>query len=137
MSLVLTAATLNVITPVNTIEVYTSALGATIIAITGFAIMMIGWWQFKQRGVAICPTEKTASLITNGIYRHTRNPMYLGLTLILIGVAMTAGTLTFYIAAAAFFAIIHLRFCPYEEAKLRTAFGQEYIVYSSQVRRWI
>jgi protein-S-isoprenylcysteine O-methyltransferase Ste14 len=62
--------------------------------------------------------------------------MYLGMILMLIGAAILFGTLPFYGAAIAYFAIINWVFCPYEEDKLATAFGCEYETYRSQVRRW-
>jgi len=110
---------------------------ATLIAMVGFAIMMQAWWQFRLRRVAICPTEPTDYLITDGIYRHTRNPMYLGVTLILAGVALWFGTVPFVLAAAAFYLVIELVFCPFEETKLAAAFGDAYATYCKNVRRWV
>jgi protein-S-isoprenylcysteine O-methyltransferase Ste14 len=137
ISLILAATVINLYEPINTREIYASAWVAILLMLGGFTVMMVAWWQFKQRAVAICPTESTASLITDGIYRCTRNPMYLGLTSMLAGLAVYIGTLPFYMAAAVFLAIIHLKFCPYEESKLRREFGSEYAQYASKVRRWI
>lgn len=103
----------------------------------GFVVMMWGWWLFKKHEVAICPCSETVRLITHSIYRATRNPMYLGLTLMLVGLALYMGTLPFYLATIAYFAVINWGFCPYEEAKLASAFGQEYLSYKGRVRRWL
>lgn len=103
----------------------------------GFGIMMWGWWSFKKHEVAICPTARTERLITCGIYGFTRNPMYLGMILMLAGIALCAGTAPFYLAAVAYFAVINWVFCPYEEEKLRRAFGGQYTQYQGNVRRWL
>lgn len=107
------------------------------LGIIGLGVMMWGWWLFKKHDVAICPCSETARLITYSIYRATRNPMYLGLTVMLIGLALYMGTLPFYLAAIAYFAVINWGFCPYEEAKLASIFGQEYLNYKARVRRWL
>jgi protein-S-isoprenylcysteine O-methyltransferase Ste14 len=103
----------------------------------GFSLMMQAWWQFKTNDVAICPTANTSELITDGIYRFTRNPMYLGMVIMLAGIAMYAGTIPFYLAALGFIAILNYAFCPYEERKLSLTFGTHYADYSKTVRRWI
>jgi len=63
--------------------------------------------------------------------------MYLGMLMILAGIAAFVGTLPFYIAVIALFTIIDRSFCPYEENELASAFGRDYKTYKSQVRRWI
>ncbi len=110
---------------------------AVAIIAAGFAVMTIGWWQFRQRGVLICPTAPTHYLIQHGIYRWSRNPMYLGIFLMLGGLAALAGDLSFYAAAVGFLLIMDRYFCPYEEAKLEASFPGEYAAYRARVRRWI
>jgi len=103
----------------------------------GFLIMMRGWWLFKDARVAICPTAATARLVTHGIYRVSRNPMYLGLALMMAGLAVGIGTFPFYAAVAAYFFVIDRVFCRHEEAKLSARFGEEYLTYTRRVRRWL
>ena len=110
---------------------------AAVLGITGFGVMMWAWWQFQKHEVAICPTDATHYLITDGVYRFTRNPMYLGMIMMLCGIAAYVGTLPFNVAALTYFIIIDRVFCPYEEEKLMAAFGRDYETYRSQVRRWI
>jgi len=107
------------------------------LGLMGFFLMMWAWWLFKQRKLAICPTVRTASMITHGPYRITRNPMYLGMILMMLGLALYLGTLPFYLSAVAYFAILNFVFCPFEENKLSHAFGDEYALYKDQVRRWL
>jgi len=135
--LVAIATLAHALTRANATQLFSSTIVASTLALGGFGIMIIAWWQFKQHRVAICPTAKTTSLITNGIYRVTRNPMYLGITMMLTALAVWVGTLPFYAAAAAFFGIIQMYFCPYEEAKLRRNFGLDFNAYAGSVRRWL
>ena len=110
---------------------------APVPALVGFAIMISAWWQFRQSGIAICPTARTEGLITKGVYQYTRNPMYLGMVMMLCGVALFFGSFPYYLAAATLFAILNWVFCPYEESKLRSTFGEHYVAYTDTACRWI
>jgi protein-S-isoprenylcysteine O-methyltransferase Ste14 len=111
--------------------------GGVFLAFTGFTMMMWSWGLFQKRNIAICPRAETTSLLTDGPYRFTRNPMYLGMVFILAGLALCAGTPPFYLSTVVFFIIINFVFCPYEESKLINSFGCEFILYMKRVRRWI
>lgn len=137
MALLLIAATLHWLEPMRSLRLYSSAYVSGALALTGFAVMMWAWWQFKEHKVAICPTDTTEHLITDGIYRFTRNPMYLGIVMMLGGIAAYFGTLPFYAATAVYFLIIDRSFCPFEEDKLSASFRHDYEQYKSRVRRWI
>lgn len=131
------ATSLHLLLPVSWSVNYSAAYLSGAMVSAGFAIMMLAWWQFRVRKVAICPTAKTDHLIMDGVYRFTRNPMYLGMLLMLAGVAFFFGTLPFIAAAAVYFVIIDRWFCRFEEEKLIAAFGHDYEKYRSRVRRWI
>lgn len=137
MALIIVAAAIHILVPILPVHVYSSMIVAVSFGVGGFVLMMWAWWQFREHDVAICPTDATDYLITDGVYRYTRNPMYLGMIMMLFGVAVFFGTLPFYLALAAYFAIINWAFCPFEEEKLARAFGQEFENYGSRVRRWI
>jgi len=111
--------------------------GRLVLAASGFLLMLRAWWLFRVHGTAICPTAHTTALITNDIYRLTRNPMYLGIVLMLLGTALVSGGLFFYLATMSFFLIINFVFCQYEETKLIGLFGQEFARYRQRVRRWL
>lgn len=103
----------------------------------GFLLMLRAWWLFKLVDTAICPTESSTTLVTNGVFSITRNPMYLGLFLILLGLALATGSAPFYVAAIAYGVVMDRVFCPYEERKSVTEFGEEYLDYVRKVRRWL
>jgi protein-S-isoprenylcysteine O-methyltransferase Ste14 len=114
-----------------------SLAGGVALAAFGMLIMLRAWWLFRVQKTAICPTAHTSVLITGDIYHLTRNPMYLGIVLMLLGTALGSGGLFFYLAALAFYLIIDFVFCPYEETKLSRSFGNDFEHYRSSVRRWL
>jgi protein-S-isoprenylcysteine O-methyltransferase Ste14 len=91
---------------------------------------------FKKNKTPVKPHLKPAALMTSGVFRVTRNPMYLGMTLILFGVSILVGSLTAFVSPVAFFVISQLRFIPPEEAVMESLFGEEYLGYKRRVRRW-
>ncbi|MEJ2453672.1 MAG: isoprenylcysteine carboxylmethyltransferase family protein [Candidatus Thiodiazotropha sp.] len=107
------------------------------LGLVGFAIMLWGWALFKRFDTAICPTATNRHLVTMGIYRFSRNPMYLGILLMMGSLALMVGSLPFYLAALVYFLIINGVFCPYEERKLEACFGDRYLDYKLRVRRWL
>jgi protein-S-isoprenylcysteine O-methyltransferase Ste14 len=106
MSLLAVATAFHVLLPVSWPFNYSASYLSGVMVSAGFTIMMLAWWQFRVRKVAICPTVNTDHLITDGIYRFTRNPMYLGMLIMLAGVAFFFGTLPFSAATAVYFVII-------------------------------
>ncbi len=120
----------------ETIRLSMPRVGA-IIGIGGFILMMWSWGLFKQQHLAVCLPGKTAHITKAGPYRFSRNPMYLGMVLMMLGLALYIGTVPFYLSAVGYFAILNFVFCPYEENKLAKAFGDEYIQFRNRVRRWI
>lgn len=134
---VLAAAAAHLATPLSQVQIYSNRVLGIILGIGGFAIMLWGWWLFKKYQTAICPKAKSDHLVTSGIYRISRNPMYLGLVGMLLAIAVFIGTAPFYFVAVAYFLVMNYVFCPYEESKLTEAFGEEYVSYMGKVRRWL
>lgn len=137
MVLVLSATVLHLVLPLSIGIRLASPVAGAVVGMLGFLLMMWSWWIFRKQDIAICPIAPTARLLTSGIYRHSRNPMYVGMVSMLFGLAMVVGTLPFYAAAISYFAVFNFVFCPYEEEKLSATFGQAYLDYKSSVRRWL
>lgn len=133
---VLIAALLHWATPLSQLHVYSNQVLGIVLGMGGFSVMMWGWWLFKKFETAVCPTAITDHLVTSGVYRVSRNPMYLGVVGMLLAIAIFVGTFPFYLATAIYFLVINNVFCPYEENKLAEAFGDAYISYKNKVRRW-
>lgn len=95
--------------------------------------------EFVARKTTVNPTapETATTLVTGGIYRISRNPMYLGLLCALLAVAIYLGTLTVVLVAPAFvWYMTEFQIKP-EEKSLRQVFGKDYETYLGEVRRWI
>lgn len=111
-------------------------LGVLVIAF-GVILAAVAARLFSRAGTPVIPFERSTALVTSGTYRYTRNPMYLGMTLVLTGAWLLFGTLTPLIAILAFVWIIQRNFVRGEERFLETLFAEEYRAYKQQVRRWI
>ena len=137
LSLLGIAATLHFTSPSAWPALPAVPLAGGLIAAVGLGIMTRAWWLFRVLETAICPTHDSRVLITGDVYRLTRNPMYLGIVLMLFGAAMTVGKLPYYVAALTFFLIIDYAFCPFEESRLQVQFGATFEEYRGRVRRWL
>jgi len=118
------------------IEVPWTYLGAALIVI-GVVVSATGAGTFRRAGTPVKPFERSTALVTHGIYRFTRNPMYLGLLLVLIGSAIAFGTLSPWFPIPLFFLIVRTQFIRGEEEFLEGIFGADYVTYKKRVRRWI
>ena len=92
---------------------------------------------FKRKKTTVKPYENSIELVTTGPFRISRHPMYLGMTAILLGVAIIHGTLITFIFPILFIIITEILFIPYEEKGLADSFGKEYLEYKKRVRRWL
>ena len=113
--------------------------GSVMIAITGIATMLTGVFAFRKSETTINPLkpEQASSLVLTGIYQKTRNPMYLGMLLILSAWAIFLGsTIAFMWLPLFVLFMTKFQILP-EEMALQKLFGQEYSDYLLSVRRWI
>ncbi len=110
-------------------------LGAVVI-LAGVAIALSAELRFFRAGTATLPIQPTTVLVVDGIYRHTRNPMYLGLSLVLAGLGPAWDN--FWCWAALPFAVYAVTKLAIEreEAYLARTFGEDYLAYKARVRRW-
>jgi protein-S-isoprenylcysteine O-methyltransferase Ste14 len=116
------------------LRVATVGLGLIGVAIIGWAMLS---FFMEQTTVNPMKPSSASSLVTSGVYSHSRNPMYLGLLFILIGWALyLANVLTFLVLPAYVLYMNQFQIKP-EERALTARFGREYLEYMSQVHRWI
>jgi protein-S-isoprenylcysteine O-methyltransferase Ste14 len=113
-----------------------SYVGVLLVAL-GFASTMWAVSRFIKAGTPFKPFEQSTVLITRGLYRITRNPMYLGMVFALTGVAVWLGTVSPFLVIPVFVWVIQRRFVLREEKFLENLFGQEYLAYRARVRRWL
>jgi len=107
--------------------------------LVGLSLDVISFLNFQKNKTTVNPLspDKATSLVIEGFYRFTRNPMYLGMLLILTGVAMLFGSFVSFFTLPVFVLIMNtLQIKPEEEA-LEKVFTDEYLDYKNKVRRWI
>jgi protein-S-isoprenylcysteine O-methyltransferase Ste14 len=102
----------------------------------GGAMALLAEMGFKEAGTAVLPTRPTTTIVRAGVYRFTRNPMYLGMTLGLIGLALALDQLWFLIAVPIAVVAVTKLAIEREEAYLAQKFGAVYLDYKAAVRRW-
>jgi len=92
---------------------------------------------FKKVNTTVKPFEKPSNLILKGPFKISRNPMYLGMALLLIGIGFVLGSITSFVGFVLFVAAMEIRFIRQEEKILHEVFGAEFDAYKKKVRRWI
>ncbi len=105
--------------------------------ILGVAINLIADWVFHQLSTSVNPFEKPAALATSGVFQVSRNPMYLGFVLILIGVAILLGSLTPFLVIVPFFVWMDQAYIRVEEQSMMEKFGSKWLDYKFTTRRWL
>jgi protein-S-isoprenylcysteine O-methyltransferase Ste14 len=112
-------------------------LAGGVLILIGLILLVFANGLFNRAGTDVIPFRDVTALVTTGVYRYTRNPMYLGMAAVLLGCAITVGASTALLIPPLFMVIIELRFIRPEEAMLRGLFPQEYPAYCARVRRWL
>lgn len=110
-----------------------------VIAFIGICIISVAIVQFKQFKTTVNPLkpELASALVTNGIFKLSRNPMYLGMLLLIIGLWVNTGAVLGFILVPSFIAYLNYFQIAPEERAMRKIFANSYNAYFHQVRRWI
>lgn len=112
-------------------------IAGLILTLIGVAFAFSALGIFRKRSTTTIPFETPTSLVTSGPYRFTRNPMYVGLTLVYLGVAGTRAEIWPVIVLPLLFAYVNFVVIPVEERHLHETFGEAYDQYCARVRRWL
>jgi protein-S-isoprenylcysteine O-methyltransferase Ste14 len=103
----------------------------------GFVLALKSRSLFLKNRTTLQLAEEPTCFVTSGPFRLSRNPIYLGMASILLGVAVVLGTLVALVSPVIFIMLIELFIIPGEERKLEKIFGEPYREYKKNVRRWI
>jgi len=103
---------------------------------TGGIIVLFAKPLFSKHKTTHGFTESTA-IISEGIFAHSRNPLYLGMICTASGVSILSTNVLSLFPALSLWAIIQYKFIPFEEQKMEKEFGENYLEYKRKVRRWI
>jgi len=114
-------------------------LAAGVVGSVGVLTAALGVLAFRRSGTTVDPRypEKAAQLVTAGIYRFTRNPMYLGMALALAGGALLLGNWLCFVVLPLFMAYLSRFQIRVEERHMDALFGDAFTRYRARVRRWL
>jgi len=127
------------VTPTLDIPSATRIAGSIVIALIGAAFDLSGLARFLRAKTTVNPLKpaKTTALVTSGVYRITRNPMYVGMLLMLMAWTLFLAAPLAIAGPLLFFAWIGRFQIASEERVLGALFGNDYAAYRQQVRRWL
>jgi protein-S-isoprenylcysteine O-methyltransferase Ste14 len=123
--------------PVPAAHAFPRYLAGAALAAGGFVLIVMGTRRFQAAGTNIPPTLPATALVVDGIYRRTRNPIDLGLTLLYLGLAVAAGSFWAVGLAVPLLWVINTGVIAREEHYLERKFGDAYRAYKARVRRWV
>ena len=104
---------------------------------SGMILNLIGDNAFKQARTTIKPFQEASSLVTEGVFQISRNPMYLGMVLILTGIALLLRSLSPFLIIIPFAILIDQIYIRVEEQMLAEKFGASWEAYQAKTRRWL
>jgi protein-S-isoprenylcysteine O-methyltransferase Ste14 len=117
-------------------NVFESYFGAALITVGG-SILLSSVVSFYRRGRGtLAPWNPPKHLVVHELYRFNRNPMYVGVVMLVLGWAFLTGNLWNYVYSALIPVTFHLRVVFYEEREMKRLFGKEWETYRSAVPRW-
>jgi protein-S-isoprenylcysteine O-methyltransferase Ste14 len=108
-----------------------------LLAAAGVGLMASAMGLFRRAGTAIPPWEPTTALVTGGIYRFSRNPIYVSVVILYLGLALLFGASWSLVLLIPAVAVLQVAVIRHEEAYLERRFGEAYRAYRARVRRWI
>ncbi len=103
----------------------------------GFLLGMAAFLEFRKARTTLDPHGSTKQIVTAGIYRFSRNPIYLGFLLMVIGLPLNSGLLWGVVVAPLYMILMTRLVIEPEEAYLEKKFKEQYKGYRSRVRRWL
>ena len=127
------------LTPALAVDLPGRGAAALVLALAGAAVALAGVAEFRRARTTLNPLrpERASALVVSGIFRWTRNPMYLGLAIVLVGWAWYLAHPLAALGVPAFVAWMSRSQIPREERALGQLFGAEFAQYKTRVRRWL
>ncbi len=110
---------------------------AAVATAIGIGVMAAAIGLFRRTGQDPKPWESTPEIISTGVYRFTRNPMYAGMALLQAGIGLALASAWIIALVPVVLAVVYATAVRHEEAYLEEKFGAAYLSYKSSVRRWI
>jgi protein-S-isoprenylcysteine O-methyltransferase Ste14 len=111
--------------------------------IAAIAMIGAGWFStsafrvMNRAQTAIDPAKPATAIVSDGVFRFSRNPLYLSLTLLYIGISLLCNALWALLLLLPLLVVVQIGVIQREEVYLERKFGDEYLRYKTQVRRWL
>lgn len=128
---------LHVLVPIQVIVPSPWHLFGLVPLVAGVVLNLLADNAFRNAGTTVKPLEEPTVLICDGVFRLSRNPMYLGFVAVLLGVAILLRSITPYLVIPVFAVLMDRIFILTEERSLERGFGEAWVKYSHRVRRWL
>ncbi len=134
---VVISVALHFLFPLHQLLAFPWRLTGLVPLLVGIVLNLLADQAFKRHGTTVKPFETSSTLITGGVFGISRNPMYLGMTLILLGIALLLGSATPFAMVIILPILLDRVFISPEEKMLEDTFGGQFREYRERVRRWI
>jgi protein-S-isoprenylcysteine O-methyltransferase Ste14 len=128
---------LHAIHPVRVMPPHMAPVAGGIACVLSLALGGTGLWALRRAGTSQNPRRPTTALVVSGPFRISRNPLYLSLLCLYVGIALFVNGLWLFLLAIPLVAVLRLGIIAPEERYLERKFGDEYRRYRSRVRRWL
>jgi protein-S-isoprenylcysteine O-methyltransferase Ste14 len=125
------------IRPVHPLPALAARVVGVILLVASGLLLRAGEVAMKRAGTNIRPDQPTLAIVSDGPFRFTRNPLYLGLTGLYVAIALLADALWPLLLLVPVLAVLRWGVIAREEAYLEAKFGEAYRAYRSRVRRWL
>jgi len=123
--------------PLRQISYFPCTLVGIVPLTVGIVLNLLADRSFKRHSTTVKPFQESRVLVTHGVFRISRHPMYLGMVLILVGIAMLLGSASAWAIVVAFGVVFDWFFIRAEERMLAETFGAAFEQYRKRVRRWL
>jgi protein-S-isoprenylcysteine O-methyltransferase Ste14 len=105
--------------------------------VAGLLLALLAILRFRSAGTNLWPFREADTLVTDGVYRYSRNPIYLGDALILLGAWVWLGALSSVLGVLIFVVVTDRWYIRSEEQMLQRKFGSAFDAYRTRTRRWL
>ncbi|MCU0238373.1 MAG: isoprenylcysteine carboxylmethyltransferase family protein [Pyrinomonadaceae bacterium] len=114
-----------------------AVLLANLLILLGIGVIAIAYLQMRKAKTNIEPWKPTTKILDSGVYKYSRNPIYVAMALIYLGIACLFNSIWFLLFLPICLLVIHFGVILREEIYLENKFGEDYLDYKKRVRRWI
>jgi len=136
-SFILLEIILSLLLPIHKLSITPYNYLGLVIVVSGLWLNLSSKRTVLNNKTTIIPFQKSTVLVINGAFRYTRNPMYLGMLLVLVGEAIVLRSASAFLFPILFIPLISIKYISPEEKILENTFKDKYLEYKQKVRRWI